>query len=205
MFIFHSTIRSPICSVLKTTREKSCAIKAFNLRRNKNPRSHPREQDKKAQLYYAAKAFLKFSVDEVFCIYILRQNKNDPNFLQETALISKSGIKREAGAIPFVQFYTHPHPEDFESPTNITRDSKLESQAFTLSVSKEYSTNGFLDSFSTYSPSISSLVFEPLPTHNCNVTFVFNNPDEVVNPLNQNSPCSSTSLSIKTLLKSLLC
>ncbi|KZN61658.1 hypothetical protein [Pseudoalteromonas luteoviolacea] len=169
----------------------------------KTPRAHPQEQDKKAQLYYAAKTLLKFSVDEVFCIYILRQNKSDPNFLQETALISKSGIKREAGAVPFVQFYTHPHPENFESPTNITRDSKLESQAFTLGVSKEYSTNGFLESFSTYSPSNSGLVFDPLPTHDCNVTFVFNNPDEVVNPLNQNSPCSSTSLSIKNPVKKL--
>ncbi|MBQ4809815.1 hypothetical protein J8M20_00655 [Pseudoalteromonas luteoviolacea] len=169
----------------------------------KTPQTHPQEQDKKAQLYYAAKALLKFSVDEVFCIYILRQNKNDPNYLQETALISKSGIKREAGAVPFVQFYTHPHPEDFESPANITRDSKLEPQAFTLGVSKEYSTNGFLDSFSTYSPSNSGLVFDPLPAHDCNVTFVFNNPDEVVNPLNQNSPCSSTSLSIKNPVKKL--
>ncbi|MCF2859559.1 hypothetical protein L1286_18925 [Pseudoalteromonas sp. SMS1] len=178
-------------------------LKRLILDEIKTPQIHPQEQDKKAQLYYAAKALLKFSVDEVFCIYILRQNKNDPRYLQETALISKSGIQREPGAVPFVQFYTHPHPDDFEPPLNITHQSKLDSQAFTLGVSKEHSTTGFLASFSTYSPSNSGLVFDPLPKHNCDVTFVFNNPDEVVNPLNQNSPCSSTSLSIKNPVKKL--
>ncbi|MDK2595084.1 hypothetical protein [Pseudoalteromonas obscura] len=157
----------------------------------------------KAQLYKAAQALLKFSVEEIFCVYILRKNQNDPRYLQEVALISKSGINRQVGAVPFVQFYTHPHPEHFKGPIAITRTSTLQPNEFTLGVSKEYSSAGFLEAFSTYSPSNSGLVFDPLPSNNCYVTFVFNNPDEVVNPLHQNSPCSSTSLSIKNPAKKL--
>ncbi|KZN56517.1 hypothetical protein [Pseudoalteromonas luteoviolacea] len=157
----------------------------------------------KAQLYHAAKALLKFSVEEVFCIYILRENQNDPSYLQEVALISKSGINRLMGAVPFVQFYTHPHPEHFSGPVEITASSALKPNEFTLGVSKELSSPGFLNAFSTYSPSNSGLVFDPLPSQNSDVTFVFNNPDEVVNPLDRNSPCSSTSLSIKNPVKKL--
>ncbi|KID57189.1 hypothetical protein JF50_08115 [Pseudoalteromonas luteoviolacea] len=164
---------------------------------------HSEASDHKAQLYHAAKALLKFSVEEVFCIYILRENQNDPSFLQEVALISKSGIKRRLGAVPFVQFYTHPHPEHFDGPVEVTANSVLQANEFTLGVSKEYSSDGFLDAFSTYSPSNSGLVFDPLPSENSDVTFVFNNPDEVVNPLDHKSPCSSTSLSIKNPVKKL--
>ena len=159
--------------------------------------------DHKAQLYYAAKSLLRFSVEEVFCVYILKENKANPAFLQEVALISKSGIKREAGAVPFVQFYTHPNPDNFTQPLNISQQSRLETNLFTIGVSEEYSTSGFLNAFSTFSPSNSGLVFDPLPSDSCDATFVVNNPDEVVNPLNQSSPCSSTSLSIKNPTKAM--
>ena len=38
---------------------------------NKPDTENRQSDDHKAQLYYAAKSFLKFSVEEVFCIYIL--------------------------------------------------------------------------------------------------------------------------------------
>ncbi|AOT08076.1 hypothetical protein [Pseudoalteromonas luteoviolacea] len=169
----------------------------------KKVETHSKESDHKAQLYHAAKALLKFSVEEVFCIYILRENQNDPSFLQEVTLISKSGIERLVGAVPFVQFYTHPHPEHFDGPIEVTGDTALKPNEFTLGVSKEFSSDGFLQAFSTYSPSNSGLVFDPLPSRKSDVTFVFNNPDEVVNPLDHKSPCSSTSLSIKNPVKKL--
>ena len=107
------------------------------------------------------------------------------------------------GAVPFVQFYTHPNPEHFTQPVDINGKSKLGGSRFIIGVSEEYSTPGLRNAFNTFSPSNSGMVFDPLPASTSDATFVFYNPDEVANPLNQESPCSSTSLSIKNPTKSM--
>ncbi|WP_440056622.1 hypothetical protein ACSLBF_21170 (plasmid) [Pseudoalteromonas sp. T1lg65] len=161
-------------------------------------------KDKRAQLYYAAKSLLGFSMEDIFSAYILRRNQYRPGFLQEIALISKTGIKRGTGAPPFVQFYTHPHTESFEGLQNITADSRVSTDVFSIGVAKELSTPGLTEAFASYSPSNSGLVFDPIKdAPEFDATFIFNNPDELVDPLTHDSKCSSTSISIKNPAKKL--
>ncbi|CAH9062458.1 hypothetical protein PSECIP111951_03655 [Pseudoalteromonas holothuriae] len=164
----------------------------------------PHQQDKRAQLYYAAKSLLGFSIDHVFCTYILTRQNPQADYLQEVALISKTGIKRQRGAPPFVQFYTHPHPSDFIRPKLLSKSSQISANEFTIGIAKEYSTPGLEQAYSSYSPSNSGIVFDELPdAPRFDATFIFNNPDELVNPLTNKSQCSSTSISIKNPTKRL--
>ncbi|MCF6436773.1 hypothetical protein [Pseudoalteromonas sp. MMG022] len=164
----------------------------------------PHQQDKRAQLYYAAKSLLGFSIEHIFCSYILTRQSPSADFLQEIALISKTGIKRQRGAPPFVQFYTHPHPTDFTQPQLLTQASRIHSNKFTIGIASEFSTSGLDQAYSSYSPSNSGIVFDELPdAPRFDATFIFNNPDELVNPLTHKSQCSSTSISIKNPTKRL--
>ncbi|NOU50171.1 hypothetical protein HG263_06400 [Pseudoalteromonas sp. JBTF-M23] len=164
----------------------------------------PHQQDKRAQLYYAAKSLLGFSVEHVFCTYILTLQKPDSDFLQEIALISKKSVKRQRGAPPFVQFYTHPHPSDFKKPKLLSKSSRITPNEFTIGIADEFSSEGLEQAYSSYSPSNSGIVFDDLPNAPVfDATFIFNNPDELVNPLTHQSQCSSTSISIKNPTKRL--
>lgn len=161
-------------------------------------------QDKRAQLYYAAKSLLGMSMEEIFCAYVLTRGKGRDGFLQEVAMISKSQIKRETGAAPFVQFYTHPHNDDFIAPLNIDANCRVESKRFSIGIAQELSTPGLHQAFASYSPGNSGLVFDPITNYDrFDATFIFNNPDELVDPLSHDSQCSSTSISIKNPAKKL--
>ncbi|MCG7536654.1 hypothetical protein [Pseudoalteromonas sp. OOF1S-7] len=161
-------------------------------------------QDKRAQLYYAAKSLLGMSMDEIFCAYVLTRERGREGFLQEVAMISKSQIKRETGAAPFVQFYTHPHSDDFTAPLNINANSRVDAKRFSIGIVEELSSPGLYDAFASYSPGNSGLVFDPVAGHeHFDATFIFNNPDELVDPLSHTSQCSSTSISIKNPAKKL--
>ncbi|AZZ96275.1 hypothetical protein [Pseudoalteromonas sp. R3] len=161
-------------------------------------------QDKRAQLYYAAKSLLGMSMDEIFCAYVLTRGRGREGFLQEVAMISKSQVMRETGAAPFVQFYTHPHSDDFIAPLDINVHSRVDAKRFSIGIAQELSTPGLLNAFASYSPGNSGLVFDPIPGHeHFDATFIFNNPDELVDPLSHASKCSSTSISIKNPAKKL--
>ncbi|TMP37337.1 hypothetical protein [Pseudoalteromonas rubra] len=170
----------------------------------KTPDDNMSGQDKRAQLYYAAKSLLGMSMDEIFCAYVLTRGRGREGFLQEVAMISKSQVTREIGAAPFVQFYTHPHSDDFIAPLDIDAHSRLDSKRFSIGIAQELSTPGLLTAFASYSPGNSGLVFDPIPGYErFDATFIFNNPDELVDPLSHASKCSSTSISIKNPAKKL--
>ncbi|MBQ4845944.1 hypothetical protein [Pseudoalteromonas sp. MMG005] len=164
----------------------------------------PSKSDNRAQVYYAAKSLLGFSVEHVCCSYILTVNQTNPNFLQEVAMISKLGISRTQEAAPFVQFYSHPHPSDFNKPTLITHASRIIPNEFSMGIVERYSSSGLYDAYSSYSVSNSGMVFDDIPNNDTtDATFIFNNPDELVNPLTHSSQCTSTSISIKNPAKKL--
>ena len=161
-------------------------------------------QEKREQHYLVSKQLLGFSINEIFCCYVLRENQQRPDYLQEIAMIAKKGIKRSIAAQPFIQFYTHPHPENFTKPENITAHSTLDSSSFQVGLVQEFTTNGLLEAYSSYSTSNSGIVFNEIPdTPEFDATFLFNNPDELFNPLRAESRCSSTSISIKNPTKKL--
>lgn len=160
--------------------------------------------EKREQHYLASKQLLGASIESLFACYILRENTLNTQYLHEVALISKKAISRAIEAQPFIQFYSHPQPENFTSPESISCDSRVQKGAFQVGVVEEFSTAGLLDAYSSYSASNSGIVFNNLP--DCkpfDATFLFSNPDELSNPLNSQSNCSSTSISIKTPTKKL--
>jgi len=161
--------------------------------------------EKREQHYLASKQLVGSSIDTLFSCYILKENEATKEYLQEVAMISKQGIVRSKAAPPFVQFYTHPHPEGFTAPENITSNSHIDLSRFHIGVVDEYSTHGFLDAYSSYSASNSGIVFNDLSSNvNFDATFLFSNPDELANPLIHESKCSSTSISIKNPTKKLI-
>jgi hypothetical protein len=157
------------------------------------------------QHFVSSKALIGSSIDVVFACYLLTESEKNPEFLQEIALISKKNFCRSAEAPPFVQFYTHPHPAHFDRPLDITAASRIDTAQFQIGVVQPYSAPGFLAQYRSYSASNSGIVFAddgvgvPL-----DATFLFSNPDELVNPLSHQSRCSSTSISIKTPTKKLV-
>ncbi len=156
------------------------------------------EKDKRANLYDAAKELIGASVDTLFCSYILSNNKKNTNFLQETAMISKLGNIHEKLAPPFVQFYTHPHPNDFIKPCRVTAESVTQNKGFSIGIVDEYSSKGLFEAYSSYSPSNSGIIFDDFSNNKAfNATFLFDNPDELANPVTHQSHCSSTSISIR--------
>ncbi|MEW6990128.1 hypothetical protein AADZ91_05495 [Colwelliaceae bacterium 6441] len=161
--------------------------------------------EKREQHFLASKQLVGSSMDSIFACYILKENQSNKEYLQEVAMISKKGIVRSKAAPPFVQFYTHPHPEGFIAPENITVNSRIDESRFHIGVVDEYSTQGMLDSYSSYSVSNSGIVFNDFSdSHNFDATFLFSNPDELANPLVHESKCSSTSISIKNPAKKLV-
>lgn len=160
--------------------------------------------EKREQHYLASKQLLGASINSLFACYILRENELNTQYLHEVALISKKGISRAIEAQPFIQFYSHPQPENFTSPESICADSRVQKGAFQVGVVEEFSTFGLIDAYSSYSASNSGIVFNNLPeSTQFDATFLFSNPDELSNPLNSSSNCSSTSISIKTPTKKL--
>ncbi|WP_340677067.1 hypothetical protein [Paraglaciecola sp.] len=163
------------------------------------------DNNKREVLYQAVKDLIGASVDTLFCSYILSDTKKNKNYLQEIAMISKLGVVREDFAPPFVQFYTHPHPHDFVKPNKITANSTLTNKGFSIGVVEEYSTAGLLAAYSSYSPSNSGIVFDNFSNNKpFNATFLFENPDELANPITHQSHCSSTSISIQNPTKKLV-
>lgn len=155
------------------------------------------------QHFLSSKALIGSSIDVVFACYLLTESEKNPEFLQEIALISKKNFCRSVEAPPFVQFYTHPHPAHFTRPLDITAASRMDTTQFQIGVVQPYSSPGFLAQYRSYSASNSGIVFadDGVPL---DATFLFSNPDELANPLNHQSRCSSTSISIKTPTKKLL-
>ncbi|MFT5756623.1 MAG: hypothetical protein ACI9LM_001343 [Alteromonadaceae bacterium] len=163
--------------------------------------------EKREQHYLASKQLIGSSVDTLFSCYIIKENDKDSEFLQEVTIISKRGIQRSKASPPFVQFYTHPHPEGFTTPENITKKSRIDTSKFHIGVIDQFSSKGFLQAYSSYSTSNSGIVFNDIVDNECapfDGTFLFSNPDELANPLVHQSQCSSTSISIKNPTKKLL-
>ena len=155
------------------------------------------ETDKRAQLYFAAKSLLGNSSEEIFGAYILTRNPHRPGFLQEVAMISKTGIFRETGSALCTILYSPP-PTRFSGPKNITAKCTVNSNEFSVGIAKELSAH-LIDSFVAFSPTNSGMVFDTQPGQTkFDATFLFNNPDELVDPLSHASQCSSTSISIKS-------
>ena len=160
--------------------------------------------EKREQHYLASKQLVGASIDNLFSCYILRENELNTRYLHEVALIAKKGISRAIEAQPFIQFYSHPNSDDFTSPESISAKSSVVPGKFQVGVVEEYSTPGLIDAYTGYSASNAGIVFNNLPdTSPFDATFVFSNPDELSNPLNSESNCSSTSISIKTPTKKL--
>jgi len=205
--------------------EARSAVEAFDIQIKKYARSHAELKrllgnkpatnsfeknmlsagEKREQHYLASKQLVGSSIDTLFSCYILKESDLNKQFLQEVAMISKQSIVRSKASPPFVQFYTHPHPEGFTAPENITADSRIEAGRFHIGVIDEYSSEGMLSSYASYSPSNSGIVFNDLASDaNFDATFLFSNPDELANPLEHESKCSSTSISIKNPTKKLV-
>jgi len=205
--------------------EARSAVEAFDIQIKKYARSHAElkrllgnkpatnsfeknmlsASEKREQHYLASKQLVGSSIDTLFSCYILKESDQNKQYLQEVAMISKQSIVRSKASPPFVQFYTHPHPEGFIAPENITVDSRIEAGRFHIGVIDEYSSDGMLSSYASYSPSNSGIVFNDLASDaNFDATFLFSNPDELANPLEHESKCSSTSISIKNPTKKLV-
>ncbi len=162
-------------------------------------------QEKREQHYLSSKQLIGSSVDSLFSCYILKESDQNKRYLQEVAMISKQKVIRSKASPPFVQFYTRPHPEGFTAPQNITSTSRIELGRFHIGVVDEYSSEGLLSAYASYSPSNSGIVFNDLEGHESfDATFLFCNPDELANPLEHESKCSSTSISIKNPTKKLV-
>ena len=164
----------------------------------------PSEQDKREALFSASKSLLGSHINTLFCCYVLTPNKHKPQFLHEFAMISKLGMIRSPASPPFVQFYTHEHPDNFDKPELIDETSRLNATQFHIGIAKEYSTPQLENYYSSYSHSNSGLVFEDITNQSFDATFLFSNPDELANPLVDATHCSSTSISIKTPTKKML-
>jgi len=159
---------------------------------------------KRHDFFNSAKQLLGASVDELFSGHILSENTKDKNFLHEIVMISKLGVFREEKSAPCVLFYTHPQPENFNKPSVITKTSVVQNNEFQIGIVNEYSTDNLLDSYASFSPSNLGLIFNDIPDENpFDATFLFSNPDEISNPLVEESPCSSTFISIKSPTKKL--
>ena len=205
--------------------EARSAVEAFDIQIKKYARSHAELKrllgnkpsinsfdknmlnagEKREQHYLASKQLVGSSIDTLFSCYILKESDQNKEYLQEVAMISKQSIVRSKASQPFVQFYTHPHPEGFIAPENITAESRIEPGRFHIGVIDEYSSEGLLSSYASYSPSNSGIVFNDLAGDaNFDATFLFSNPDELANPLEHESKCSSTSISIKNPTKKLV-
>jgi len=176
---------------------------------HKSPITHDKNQlsaqEKREQHYTASKQLIGSSIDTLFSCYVLKESDQNSEYLQEVAMISKQNIIRSKASPPFVQFYTRPNPEGFTKPEKITEESRIELGRFHIGVVDEYSSEGFLSAYASYSPSNSGIVFNDLPgAKSFDATFLFCNPDELANPLEHESKCSSTSISIKNPTKKLV-
>lgn len=161
--------------------------------------------EKREQHHLASKQLVGSSIETVFSCYILKENELNNEYLQEVAMISKQNIVRSKASPPFVQFYTRPNPEGFIAPEHITAQSKIKPGHFHIGVVDEYSTDNLLAAYSSYSASNSGIVFNDLESESVfDATFLFGNPDELANPLVNESKCSSTSISIKNPTKKLV-
>ncbi|WDE09833.1 hypothetical protein [Thalassomonas haliotis] len=198
--------------------EAEKAVQVFNLQIKQYARSHAElkrlltdaqgcadennqaftAENKRKQHFLSSKQLLDSSVDSLFACHVLTENSFDKAFLQEVALVSKRGITRSKEAPPFVQFYTHPNPEGFTAPDQITADSYIENNQFRIGIIEEFSDPALKQAYSSYSASNSAIVFNDVNEGGpFDASFLFTNPDELANPLVHPSQCSSTSISIK--------
>jgi len=156
-------------------------------------------QQKRNQHYLCSKQLLSSSIKTLFSCYVLTENQNNKEFLQEVAMITKVGIERSKASPPFVQFYTHPNPEGFIAPENVCSNSKIDTSKFQIGIVDEFSDEKLAPAYSSFSASNSGIVFNDLDTEGpFDASFLFSNPDELANPLVHQSKCSSTSISIKS-------
>ncbi|GAA0370658.1 hypothetical protein GCM10009092_38710 [Bowmanella denitrificans] len=150
------------------------------------------------QHFIACKQLLGVATEQLFSVHILFENPHRQAFLQELALVAKQGILRNRHAQPFIQYYSHSNPPDFEGPQPIQLDSEMQPDQFSVGVIEPFSSDGLMQAYSGYSAAHSALVFNELGEHHpFDATFLFSNPDELANPLHSDSPFSSTSISIK--------
>ena len=162
-------------------------------------------QQKRNQHFLCSKQLLSSSIKTLFSCYVLTENQNDKEFLQEVAMITKVGIQRSKASPPFVQFYTHPNPEGFVGPDNVTANSRIDTSKFQIGIVDEFSNENLAQSYSSFSASNSGIVFNDLDTEApFDACFLFSNPDELANPLVHQSKCSSTSISIKSPTEKLI-
>jgi hypothetical protein len=177
---------------------------------NKTPSNAPDKnlltaEEKREQHYLASKQLIGSSIDTLFSCYVLKESDQNKQYLQEVAMISKQSIVRSKSSPPFVQFYTRPNPQGFTAPENITAKARIAPSHFHIGVVDEYSSDGLLSAYASYSASNSGIVFNDLlEADTFDATFLFSNPDELANPLEHESKCSSTSISIKNPTKKLV-
>jgi len=156
-------------------------------------------KQKRNQHFLCSKQLISSSIETLFSCYVLTENKNNKEFLQEVAMITKLGIERSKTSPPFVQFYTHPNPEGFISPENVTSSSKIDTSKFQIGIVDEFSHSKLASAYSNFCASNSGIVFNDFDSHEpFDASFLFSNPDELANPLVHQSKCSSTSISIKS-------
>ncbi len=215
--------KQPIVNQLQL--EARSAVDAFDVQIKKYARSHAElkrlltnktahnsvdknvlsAEEKREQHYLVSKQLIGSSIETLFSCYILKESDQNKQYLQEVAMISKQGIARTKASPPFVQFYTRPNPQGFTAPEEITLTSRIDPGHFHIGVVDEYSSEGLLSAYASYSASNSGIVFNDLENiSNFDATFLFSNPDELANPLEHESECSSTSISIKNPTKRLV-
>lgn len=160
--------------------------------------------EKRKAFYFSAKNLLGASVERLFSGHIIQENKHNSQFLHEIVMISKKGIERNKNSAPCVLHYTHPHPNNFIKPNLINAHTYVCNTEFTIGIVDEHSTENLIDSYDSFSPTNLGLVFGDVNNQNpFDATFLFSNPDEIRNPLEEKSQCSSTFTSIKSPTKKL--
>ncbi|NTS77190.1 hypothetical protein HR060_09975 [Catenovulum sp. SM1970] len=150
------------------------------------------------QHFEASSQLIGNQIEQMFTCHILTENRFNPDYLHEVAIVSKNGVRLGEQAPPFVQFYTHPNNDNFTGPARYKLDDRVKENQFEIGIIDAFSSDFFADSYTEYSTSNSGLVFANLPREQAfNASFLFSNPDELVNPMSNESRCSSTSISIK--------
>ncbi|MBV1928129.1 MAG: hypothetical protein KUG81_01260 [Gammaproteobacteria bacterium] len=155
--------------------------------------------DNRRQQYESMKALIGESTEFLFTSFVLTVKDSRPKYLQEYAIVSKQNIDHGSKARPFFQYYSHNNLTEFTKPELINKNSKLLDEEFQVSIVEDFSSDQLIEGYSGYSEEHSCLVFNNIDRKDypLNGTFFFSNPDDIVNPLDNESHSSSTAISIK--------
>ncbi|WP_444994349.1 hypothetical protein [Aliikangiella sp. IMCC44359] len=163
-------------------------------------------EQKRQRHYQAISDLIGESTDFLFSAHILQVHPKNSKYLQEVALISKHNVFRTNTARPFFQYYSHINEPDFKEPELLKFDDQIDCENFTVGIVEDFSSPALVEGFSGYSEKHSCLVFNNLSSKESpfNATFLFNNPDEINNPLTSDTKSSATGIAIKNPTKRLV-